>query len=280
MSMIARAETQRHNSASGLHRRAFRSARRGAGGAPRAALIGLADYAPGRRPTALQDAGLRLADPEIRRLPGDGQAPTLPNLNCAPRSGTFWKRRAMPGQIRSWRLYISGYGLQDEGETLLLPAGARIASRADLAIEGMRLSAYRHEHSPAFPVRELFRDDRRRLPEIPLSQNSWPMARVVWLSLRPRPGFCSPTTTARSGGGPSANKLRRLCLLAVAEAFRQPGLASRRSFLIAFDCACMTFPRGSETPWHVFADCSAVRPFCPAVRNRRSTRRAPWRSPI
>jgi uncharacterized caspase-like protein len=209
-------------------------------------VVGFADYGEIKHPTALQDAGLvaqslRQAGFELM------EAANLTQSEFRAMFRDFTERAGAAGPESTIAVYLSGIALQDDGENILLPVGTRMRQRADLALEGLRVS-----------------DFLRALSALPAS------ARIVMLDA----AYSHPLgqIVAESGGGlapverrdglvvsfnQSPDQVATLprtnyshYAMALAEALREPGLdlvaVLERVRLRVHDLS-----QGAETPWAV-----------------------------
>jgi uncharacterized caspase-like protein len=112
----------------------------GASAEPRLALvIGEGAYRTGELPTAVNDAGL-----VAQTLQSAGfevvQGRDLGANELRQIVRDFLDRAQSAGPDTSAVVYVSGHGLQLEGENYLVPVDARITRDSDVPIEGFRLS--------------------------------------------------------------------------------------------------------------------------------------------
>src|SRR5215217_3145211 len=112
----------------------------GASAEPRLALvIGEGAYRTGELPTAVNDAGL-----VAQTLQSAGfevvQGRDLGANELRQIVRDFLDRAQSAGPDTSAVVYVSGHGVQLEGENYLVPVDARIARDSDVPIEGVRLS--------------------------------------------------------------------------------------------------------------------------------------------
>ena len=112
----------------------------GASAEPRLALvIGEGAYRTGELPTAANDAGL-----VAQTLQSAGfevvQGRDLGANELRQIVRDFLDRAQNAGPDTSAVVYVSGHGVQLEGENYLVPVDARIARDSDVPIEGFRLS--------------------------------------------------------------------------------------------------------------------------------------------
>lgn len=143
-------------------------------------------------------------------------------------------------------VYLSGYGIQLEGDNYLLPVDARIQRDTDVPIEGFRLSDLVRslERSPA-QTRIIVADMAR---DYTLPAGSDPIARGLAL-MDPPAGFLiafssAPNITAGDAPGPYGHYAT-----ALAEMMRQPGVPVDEMFN-RVRLRTHETTKGLETPWH------------------------------
>lgn len=143
-------------------------------------------------------------------------------------------------------VYLSGYGVQLEGENYLLPVDARIQRDADVPIEGFRLSDLVRslQQTPA-QTRIIIGDMGRDYPFPPGGE---PIARGLAL-MEPPTGFLmafssAPNITAPDGQGPYG-----AYATALAEMIRQPGVPVDEVFN-RIRLRTHEATKGLQTPWH------------------------------
>jgi len=144
-------------------------------------------------------------------------------------------------------VYLSGYGLQLEGENYLLPVDARIQRDTDIPIDGFRLSDLVRslERIPA-QTRIVVADMAR---DFPLPAGSDPIARGLAL-VEPPAGFLiafssAPNITAGDAPGPYGHYAT-----ALAETIRQPGVPVDEVFN-RVRLRTHETTQGLQTPWHM-----------------------------
>lgn len=143
-------------------------------------------------------------------------------------------------------VYLSGYGVQLEGENYLLPVDARIQRDADVPIEGFRVSDLVRslQQTPA-QARIIIGDMGRDYPFPPGGE---PIARGLAL-MEPPSGFLvafssAPNTTVQDGQGPYG-----AYATALAEMMRQPGVPVDEVFN-RIRLRTHEATKGVQTPWH------------------------------
>jgi uncharacterized caspase-like protein len=144
-------------------------------------------------------------------------------------------------------VYLSGYGLQLEGENYLLPVDARIQRDADIPIDGFRLSDLVRslERIPA-QTRIVVADMAR---DYTLPAGSDPIARGLAL-MEPPAGFLiafssAPNITTGDAPGPYGHYAT-----ALAETIRQPGVPVNEMFN-RVRLRTHETTQGLQTPWHM-----------------------------
>ncbi|WP_457092280.1 caspase family protein [Microvirga sp. P5_D2] len=143
-------------------------------------------------------------------------------------------------------VYVSGYGVQLEGENYLLPVDARIQRDADVPIEGFRVSDLVRslQQTPA-QIRIVIGDMARDYPFPPGGE---PIARGLALT-DPPSGFLmafssAPNITAQDGQGPYG-----AYATALVEMIRQPGVPVDEAFN-RVRLRTHEATKGLQTPWH------------------------------
>lgn len=144
-------------------------------------------------------------------------------------------------------VYLSGYGVQLEGENYFLPVDARIQRDVDVPIDGFRLSDLVRslERTPA-QARIILGDMAR---DYPLPSGSDAIARGLAL-VEPPAGFViafssAPNITAGDAPGPYGHYAT-----ALAEMIRQPGVPVDE-VLNRVRLRTHETTKGLQTPWHV-----------------------------
>ncbi|CAN1510909.1 Caspase domain containing protein [Rhabdaerophilaceae bacterium] len=104
-------------------------------------VVGLADYPDRKHPTALGDASLVASALKSAGFAlTEGANMSDAEFRAAFRSFLDLANAAGPDAVIAF--YVSGFAVQDEGETYLVPPAARLRQRADLATEALRLSDF------------------------------------------------------------------------------------------------------------------------------------------
>src|SRR5215212_11336405 len=158
----------------------------GASAEPRLALvIGEGAYRTGELPTAVNDAGL-----VAQTLQSAGfevvQGRDLGANELRQIVRDFLDRAQSAGPDTSAVVYVSGHGLQLEGENYLVPVDARITRDSDVPIEGFRLSdLMRSLATTPVRLRAVMIDAAR---DFPLVSTSQPVAKGLGLVEAPQ-GF-------------------------------------------------------------------------------------------
>ena len=104
-------------------------------------VVGMSEYGATAHPTALQDAGL-----VAQSLKGAGfevqEAANLRQDEFRAAFREFTQKASEAGPDAVLAVYIAGVSLQDGGENILIPAGANLRQRTDLALEGLRMNDF------------------------------------------------------------------------------------------------------------------------------------------
>src|SRR6266581_4003921 len=106
-----------------------------------ALVIGNADYQAGALPTSANDAGLIAQTLQAAGFDVVG-ARDLDQDSLRRAFRDFLEKAASSGSDTVAFVYLSGYGLQLEGENYFLPVDAKIERAADVAAEAVRVSDY------------------------------------------------------------------------------------------------------------------------------------------
>ena len=218
----------------------------GASAEPRLALvIGEGAYRTGELPTAANDAGL-----VAQTLQSAGfevvQGRDLGANELRQIVRDFLDRAQNAGPDTSAVVYVSGHGVQLEGENYLVPVDARIARDSDVPIEGFRLSdLMRSLATTPVRVRVVMVDAAR---EHPLAATGQPIAKGLGLVDAPQ-GFLvafseTPDRAASDGRGPYGPYAA-----ALVEMMRQPGIALDDLFA-RVRLRVHESTGGRQTPWH------------------------------
>lgn len=207
-------------------------------------VVGMSEYGDTKHPTALQDAGL-----VAQTLKGAGfevqEAANLGQDEFRAAFRDFTQKAAGAGPDTIIALYVSGVSLQDDGENILIPAGANIRQKTDLALEGLRLNDFiralgatpakarivMFDTAYTHPYGQLVAEGARGLA---LTETLPGMV----ISFNQSPGLTS--ALPQSNYGPYA--------MALAEVLREPGLNLNAMFerlrLRVHDLSA-----GAQTPW-------------------------------
>ena len=101
-------------------------------------VVGLAEYGETRHPTALQDASL--VAQALKQAGFDlVEGANLSQSELRATLRDFADKVSASGPDALVAVYIAGVGVQDDGENLLIPSGARLRQKSDLGIEGLRV---------------------------------------------------------------------------------------------------------------------------------------------
>ena len=209
-------------------------------------VIGFSDYGETKHPTALPDAGL--VSQSLKQAGFEvSDAANLPQGEFRTLFRDFIEKASAAGPDSVIAVYISGFGLQDDGENIILPMEARLRQRADLGIEGLRVSDYLRALS-VVPARQkiVMLDAAYQHPHLALVADGGRGFALVekqdglLLGMNQSPGQAAPLPRTQYGA----------YAMAVAEAVREPGLTLDAMFervrLRVHDLS-----QGTQTPWHV-----------------------------
>jgi len=209
-----------------------------------ALVIGNANYQPGALKTSANDAGLIAQTLQAAGFDVVG-ARDLDEDALRRALRDFLSKAASSGPDTIAFIYLSGYGLQLEGENYFLPIDAKIARAADVAAQALRVSDYvRPLATLKLKASIVVLDTARRNP---LTISGEPLAGGLAL-VEPSPGTlvafnAAPGTIAPDGGGPYGAYAQ-----ALAEMMREGGLSLPQVFERArLRVSDMT--KGAELPW-------------------------------
>src|SRR4051794_23382968 len=210
-----------------------------------ALVIGNAGYAAGALPTPANDAGLiaqtlQAAGFDVvgaRDLDGD-------SLRRAFRD--FLDKASSSGPDTVAFVYLSGYGLQLEGDNYFVPVDARLARTSDVPVEAVRLSDYtRSLAGLGLKATVIVLDAARDSPF--LKSDPQPLAGGLAL-VDPDPGLLVAFNAAPGTIGPPENGPYGAYAKALAEMMRQGGLALPDVFAQTRLRVSET-TNGAELPW-------------------------------
>src|ERR1700757_1779309 len=159
----------------------------------------------------------------------------------------FPEKAAAAGPDTVAFIYLSGYGVQLEGENYFVPVDAKIAHDADVAAEALRISDYVRPLAALKLKTSIVVLDAARAN--PFAKSGPPLAGGLAL-VEPEPGLliafnAAPGTVAPEGQGPYGPYAQ-----ALAEMMREGGLP----LAAVFDRARLRVndvTKGAEVPWHV-----------------------------
>ena len=152
---------------------------------------------------------------------------------------------AGPGAVAF--VYLSGYGLQVEGENYLAPVGARIARDTDVALNAVRLSDLMRGLSAVPGRAHVMVFDLARAG--PFGKEGQPLAPGLAI-VDADPGTLIAFNAAPGVFAPVATGDYSPYAQALAEALRIPGLGLDDAFaMVRTRVAELT--KGAEVPWHV-----------------------------
>jgi uncharacterized caspase-like protein len=152
----------------------------------------------------------------------------------------FLAKVAAAGPAAVAVVYLSGYGLQFEGENYLLPAGAQVARDSDIPLDAVRLSDLTK------PLAELAAEAKIAIFDL---AHHYPSASAPGLTLiEPDPGMLVAMNAAPGTVGPNETGPYSAYVQALAEMIGTPGLPLGDVFdQVRLRVAALT--RGAEVPW-------------------------------
>jgi uncharacterized caspase-like protein len=219
---------------------------RAAGAEKRIALvIGNAGYQAGALTTPANDAGLVAQTLQAAGFDVVG-ARDLDQDSLRRAFRDFLEKATNSGPDTVAFIYVSGYGLQLEGENYVVPIDAKIARDSDVAAEALRISDYTRPLAALKLKAGIVVLDIARAN--PFARSGPPLAGGLAL-VEPEPGLliafnAAPGTVAPEGQGPYGPYAQ-----ALAEMIREGGLP----LASVFDRARLRVndvTKGAEVPWH------------------------------
>src|SRR5437660_6136946 len=210
-----------------------------------ALVIGNAAYQAGALATPANDAGLIAQTLQAAGFDVVG-ARDLDQDSLRRALRDFLEKAAGAGPDTVAFVYVSGYGLQLEGENYFVPIDAKVARDSDVAAEALRLSDYLRPLAALKLKASIVVLDAAR--SNPFVKSGPPLAGGLAL-VEPEPGLliafnAAPGTVAPEGQGPYGSYAQ-----ALAEMMREGGLP----LADVFDRARLRVndvTKGAEVPWH------------------------------
>jgi uncharacterized caspase-like protein len=210
-----------------------------------ALVIGNAGYQAGALTTPANDAGLIAQTLEAAGFDVAG-ARDLDQDSMRRAFRDFLDKATNSGPDTVAFIYVSGYGLQLEGENYIVPIDAKIARDADVAAEALRLSDYTRPLAALKLKAGVVVLDAARVN--PFARSGPPLAGGLAL-IDPEPNLlmafnAAPGTVAPEGQGPYGPYAQ-----ALAEMLREGGLP----LAAVFDRTRLRvndLTKGGEVPWH------------------------------
>ena len=208
-------------------------------------VIGNGDYKAGRLPTAANDAGLlaqtlQAAGFDVigaRDLDGDAMRQTFRD---------FVEKVSAAGPDTVVFVYLSGYGLQLEGDNYFVPVDARIGKDLDVPIQALRLNDYVRPLGALGAKAVVVVLDTAR--DSPFAKSGQPLAGGMAL-VEPTPGVMIAFNAAPGTIAPGSEPPYGVYAQALAEMIREGGLP----LVTVFDRVRLRvndLTGGSVIPWH------------------------------
>ena len=242
-----------------------------------ALVIGNAAYQAGELRTSANDAGLVAQTLQAAGFDVVG-ARDLDQESLRRALRDFLEKASSSGPDTVAFVYLSGYGLQLEGENYFLPVDARIGSAAAVAAEAVRISDYTRPLAALKLKAGIFVLDAAR--RAPFSISGEPLAGGLAL-VEPGPGMlvafnAAPGTVALEQDGPYGAYAQALAEMMREGGLSLPGLFER----VRLRVNDMT--RGAQIPWNasrletsfVFFERSPDAPPSVAATEQSATMRA------
>src|SRR5207245_1596739 len=209
-----------------------------------ALVIGNAGYQAGALPTSANDAGLIAQTLQAAGFDVVG-ARDLDQDSLRRAFRDFLEKASSSGPNTVAFVYVSGYGLQLEGENYFLPVDAKIGGAADVAAEAVRISDYiRPLGILKLKASIIVLDAARRNP---FSVSGEPLAGGLAL-VEPSPGMLMAFNAAPGTIAPEQNGPYGAYAHALAEMIREGGLSLQDLFdRVRLRVNDMT--KGAQIPW-------------------------------
>jgi uncharacterized caspase-like protein len=210
-----------------------------------ALVIGNGDYKAGALRTAANDAGLVAQTLQAAGFDVIG-ARDLDQESLRRAFRDFLDKAAASGPDTVAFVYVSGYGLQLEGENYFLPVDAKILRAGDVAAEGVRLSDYLRPLGGLKLSASIFVLDAAR--KAPFAISGEPLAGGLAL-VEPGPGTLIAFNAAPGTIAPEQNSPYGAYAQALAEMIRAGNLSLRDLFdRVRLRVSDMT--KGAQIPWN------------------------------
>src|SRR6266568_6689702 len=210
-----------------------------------ALVVGNANYQAGALQTPANDAGLIAQTLQAAGFDVSG-ARDLDQDSLRRAFRDFLEKAAAAGPDTVAFIYVSGYGLQLEGENYFVPIDAKVARDSDVAVEALRLSDYLRPLAALKLKASIVVLDAAR--SNPFVKSGPPLAGGLAL-VEPEPGLliafnAAPGTVAPEGQGPYGAYAQALAAM-----MREGGLPLAG----VFDRARLRvndLTKGAEVAWH------------------------------
>src|SRR4051794_2430539 len=210
-----------------------------------ALVVGQGAYPSGQLPTTVNDAGLI-----AQTLTGAGfeviQGRDLNATDLRRVVRDFLDKAQVAEPDAAVVVYLSGYGIQLEGENYLLPVDARIEREADVPLEGFRLSDLVRSLAGAPAQTRIIVADMGR--DYPLPSTGEPIAKGLAL-MEPPAGFLLAFSSAPNIPVIDQNASYGAYATALVEMIRQPGVRVEDVFART-RLRTHEATNGTQTPWH------------------------------
>jgi uncharacterized caspase-like protein len=210
-----------------------------------ALVIGNGEYQAGALATPANDAGLIAQNLQAAGFDVVG-ARDLDQDSLRRAFRDFVDKATSSGPDTVAFIYVSGYGLQLEGENYFVPIDAKIARDADVAAEALRLSDYTRQLAALKLKASIIVLDAARAN--PFARSGSPLAGGLAL-VEPDPGVLIAFNAAPGTVGPDGQGPYGAYAQALAEMLREGGLPLAQVFdRTRLRVNDMT--KGGEVPWH------------------------------
>ena len=215
-----------------------------AGQARFAFVIGNDDYDDGELPTAANDASLVADAYKTAGFEVTG-ARNLDQETLRSAYREFLEKVAAAGPNSVAAVYVSGYGVQSQGENYFIPPGARVQRESDLALNAVRISDLTRALS-GLPSRG--RIIALDIAYAPPFAESWPSLAPGLAMIEPEPDTLIAFNAAPGAIAPVAQPPYGPYAQALAEMLREPGLPIDEVFA-SVRARVAELTKGAQAPW-------------------------------
>jgi uncharacterized caspase-like protein len=210
-----------------------------------ALVVGNANYQSGALPTPANDAGLVAQTLQAAGFDVSG-ARDLDQESLRRAFRDFLDKAASAGQDTVAYVYLSGYGVQLEGENYFVPVDARITTDANVSSEALRISDYLKPLAALHLKATIFVLDIARAN--PFAKNGDPLTSGLAL-VEPEPGTLVAFNAAPGTVGPNEAGPYSAYAQSLAELSREGGVSIDEVFT-RVRLRVNQLTEGAEVPWN------------------------------